>query len=96
MPNIFLGFRPGKIIPDYTKLKVPDKPDPALSNTSVCESGSVGYVCFWVSRIRILLSSSKNSKKNLDSYSFVTSLCFLSMKNYLNTPSKSNKQKNLF
>jgi hypothetical protein len=44
-------------------------------------SGSVGSVCFWASRIlihyevriRILLSSSKNSKKNLDSYCFVTS-----------------------
>jgi hypothetical protein len=38
-----------------------------------CGSGSVGSVCFWASWIRILLSSSKNSKKNLDSYCFVTS-----------------------
>jgi hypothetical protein len=33
-------------------------------------SGSTG---FWTSRIRILLSSSKISKKNLDSFCFVTS-----------------------
>ncbi len=48
-------------------------------------SGSVGSICFWTSRIwihlseiwiriRILLSSSKNSKKNIDCYCFVT--CF--------------------
>jgi hypothetical protein len=42
----------------------------------------------------ILLSSSKNSKKNLDSYCFVTSLDFLSLKNDVNVPSKSYKQKN--
>jgi hypothetical protein len=35
------------------------------------------------------LSSSKNSKKNLDSYCFVTSLDFLSLKNDVNVPSKS-------
>jgi hypothetical protein len=34
----------------------------------------------------ILLSSSKKSKKNLDSYCFVTSLDFLSMKNDVNVP----------
>ena len=34
-------------------------------------SGSTGSTCFWASRI--LLSSSKNSKKNLNSYCFVTS-----------------------
>ncbi len=50
-----------------------------------CKSGSVGSICFWASRIRIqihlseiqvriLLSSSRNSKKNIDSYYFVTSL----------------------
>ncbi len=40
-----------------------------------CFSGSVGPVyfgAFWI-RIHFLLSSSKNSKKNLDSYCFVTS-----------------------
>jgi len=41
------------------------------------------------------LSSSKNSKKNLDSYCFVTFFCLLTLKNDVNVPSKSNKQKNL-
>jgi hypothetical protein len=45
--------------------------------------------------IRILLSSCKNSKKNLDSYYFVTIFYFLSMKNYVNVASKSIKQKKL-
>ncbi len=48
----------------------------------------------WI-RIRILLSSCKNSKKNLDSYYFVTLFDFLSLKNDVNVPSKSNKQKKL-
>ncbi len=39
-------------------------------------SGSTGSTCFWTSRIRILLSSCKNSKKNPDSYYFVTLLVF--------------------
>ncbi len=43
-------------------------------------SRSTGSTCFWASRIRILLSSSKNSKKNLDSYCFVTSFGLLSLK----------------
>jgi hypothetical protein len=46
-------------------------------------------------RIRILLSSCKNSKKNLDSYYFVTLFDFLSLKNVINVDSKSNKQKKL-
>jgi hypothetical protein len=71
-------------------------------------SGS-GSTCFWASRIRIhypevwirlririLLSSSKNSKKNLDSHCFVTSFGLLSLKNDVYVPSKSNKQKNIF
>jgi hypothetical protein len=37
----------------------------------------------------------KNSKKNLDSYHFVTLFDFLSLKNDVNIPSKSNKQKKL-
>jgi hypothetical protein len=37
----------------------------------------------------------KNSKKNLDSYYFVTLFDFLSLKNDVNVPSKSNKQKKL-
>jgi hypothetical protein len=41
-----------------------------------------------------IISSSKNSKKNLDSYFFVTSFVILSLKNDVNVASKSNKQKN--
>ena len=55
--------------------------------------GSVGSICFWASWI---LSSIKNSKENLDSYFFVTPFDFLSLKNDVNVPSKSNKQKNFF
>ncbi len=44
---------------------------------------------------RILLSSCKNSKKNLDSFYFVTLFDFLSLKNDVNVPSKSNKQQKL-
>jgi hypothetical protein len=43
-------------------------------------------------QIWILLSSSKNSKKNLNSFCFVTSFYFLSLKNVI---SKSNKQKKI-
>ncbi len=45
--------------------------------------------------IRILLSSCKYGKKNLDSYYFVTLFDFLSLKNDVNVASKSNKQKKL-
>ncbi len=45
--------------------------------------------------IRILLSSCKNNEKNLESYYFVTLFDFLSLKNNVNVPSKSNKQKKL-
>ncbi len=67
-------------------------------------SGSTGSTCFWTSRIRIhqsevwiriLLSLCKNSKKNLNSFYFVTLFDFLSLKNDVNGPSKSNKQKKL-
>ncbi len=40
------------------------------------------------------LSSSKNCKKNLASYCFVTFFDFLSLKNDVNVPLKNNKQKN--
>jgi hypothetical protein len=39
-------------------------------------------------------SSCKTSKKNLDSYYFVTLFDFLSLENDVNVPSNSNKQKN--
>jgi hypothetical protein len=35
----------------------------------------------------------KNSKKNLDSYCFMTSSGLFILKNYVNVPSKTNKQK---
>ncbi len=56
-------------------------------------SGSVSHEV----RIQILLSSSKNSKKNIDSFPTVLWLPndFLSWNYYVNVPSKSNKQKNL-
>jgi hypothetical protein len=37
----------------------------------------------------------QKNKKNLDSYYFVTLFDFLSLKNDVNVPSKSNKQKKL-
>ncbi len=59
---------------------------PAAYFNQCCGSGSVRSLCFWASRIRIhyseiririrlriFISSSKNSKKNIDSYCFVTS-----------------------
>jgi hypothetical protein len=42
----------------------------------------------------ILLSFSKKSKKNLDSYCFVTSFGLFIFENDVNVPSKRNKQKN--
>jgi hypothetical protein len=44
---------------------------------------------------RILLPPFKNSKKNLDSYYFVTAFDVLSLKNDVTVPSKSNKQETL-
>ena len=38
----------------------------------------------------------QNSKKNFDSYCFVTSFRLLFLKNDVNVPSKSNEQKNFF
>jgi hypothetical protein len=65
-----------------------------LFRNQCCGSGSTGSTCFWASRIRILLSSCKNSKKNLHSYHFVTLFDFLSLKK--DVASKSNKQKKLY
>ncbi len=44
-------------------------------------------------QILILLLSCKNSKKNLDSYYFLTLIDFLSLKTDVNVPLKSNEQK---
>ena len=71
--------------PDPHVLGLPD-PDPLLRGMDPDPD------LLW---IRILLSSCKNSKKNLDSYYFVTLFDFLSLKNDVNVPSKTNKQKKL-
>ncbi len=55
-------------------------------------SGSTGSTCFWASRI--LLSSCKNSKKNLYSYCFVTLFDFLSLKNDVMYLQKVTSRKN--
>jgi hypothetical protein len=81
---------------------VPDpNPDPHVFRPPGSGSGSIPLTSgsgsgrpknMW---IRILLSSSKNIIKILDYYCFVTSFGLLSLKNDVNVPSKSNKQKNL-
>ncbi len=43
-----------------------------------CGSGSTGSTCFWASRIRILLSSCKNSRKTL-----ITTILWLFLSFYL-------------
>ena len=64
----------------------PDPPDP---------QSEVWIRILLCIRIRILLSSFINSKKNLDSYYARALFDFLSLKNDVNVPSKSNKQKKL-
>ncbi len=79
---------PADLAPRYSGLLSsvadPDPPNPHVFGPP--GSGS------W---IRILLSSCKNIKKNLDSYYFVTLFHFLSLKNDVNVASKSNEQKKL-
>jgi hypothetical protein len=69
-------------------------PDP--SNQQCCGSESTGSICFWASRI--LLSTSKNGKKNPDSYCLVTGTSFelFIFEKDVNVPLKSNEQKNSF
>ncbi len=69
----------------------PDPPDPYVFGLPDPDPLVRG-----MDRIWRLLSSSKTSKKNIDSYCFVTFLDFLSMKNYVNVPSKSNQQKKFY
>jgi hypothetical protein len=52
-------------------------------------------ILLWIS-IQILFSLSKYSKKNVDFYRFVTFFDFLSLKNDVKIPSKSNMQENFF
>jgi hypothetical protein len=67
-----------------------DPPDPYVfgppGSGSICQRYGSGSGSF---------TSWKISKKNLDSYNFVTLFDFLSLKNDVNVPSKSNKQKKL-
>ncbi len=58
-------------------------------------SGSVGSICFWASWIRILQSQSRNSKKTLIPTVLWLLFDFLSLKNDVNVPSESKKQKNI-
>jgi hypothetical protein len=74
----------------------PDPPDPHVfgppgsgSDPPVTDMDPDSLI--WI-RIRILLSSSKNSKKSLDSYCLVTSFGPFAFENDVNVPSKSNKQ----
>ncbi len=71
----------------------PDLPDPHVFGPPGSGSGSTRQRV-WI-RIRILLSSCKIVRKNLDSYYFVTLFEFLSLKNDVNVASKSHKQKKL-
>jgi hypothetical protein len=68
----------------------PDPPDPSVFGPPGSGSGSF--------RLRILRSSSKNSKKNFDFYFFVTSFLLFTLDeiNYVKVPSKRNMQKNFF
>ncbi len=79
-------------IPLVADHRRPSPPSPPRQESSVADPdlyifGSPGSGSFY--------SSCKNSKKNLDSYFFVTLLYFLSLKNDVNVASKSNKQKKL-
>ncbi len=60
------AHRPG---PAYQSWSIENKTQ--LTPNQCCGSGSVGSICFWASWIRILLSSSKKSKRNLNSYCFM-------------------------
>ncbi len=84
--------------PQHKQFMQPKSRNQCSGSGSESGSGSTGSTCFWASwiRIRILLSLSKNSKKNLNFYSFVTSFWLLSLKNDVKVPSKSTMQKNFF
>ncbi len=80
-----------------------------VTREQCCGSGSEsGFTCFWASwiririhsseawiRIRILLSFSKNSKKNIDFYCFVASLWLFTFEKLCKSTFK-NMQKNFF
>jgi len=84
-PVSYINHRPAvlriRIHRIHMSLGLPD-PDPLVKSMDPDPDPSI-----------IFLSSSKNSKKNLDSYCFVTSFGLFIFENYEKVPSKSNKQK---
>jgi hypothetical protein len=81
--------------PVNLKASVPDPDPPDTHGFGPPGSGSISQRCgsgFGSSHHPVIIK--QNSKKNLDSYCFVTSLDFLSLKNDVNVPSKSNSRKN--
>jgi hypothetical protein len=76
----------------HVNSSVPD-PDPHVFGPS--GSGSTSQRYGSGSGTGPFFYHAKKSKKNLDSYYFVTLFDFLSLKNDVNVPSKSNKQKKL-
>jgi hypothetical protein len=70
-------------------------PDPASSSRAI-SSPPLLLGQLLIVKASVTYPDSKNSKENLDFYCFVTFLDLLSLKNDVNVPSKSYKQKNLF
>jgi hypothetical protein len=87
------GVGSGSIIQSSVVDPDPDPPDPRVFGPPGSGSTSQRYGCG--SGSGSFYQHAKNSKKNLDSYYFVTLFDFISLKNDVNVPSKSNKQKKL-
>ncbi len=79
-----------------TSVADPDPPDPRVLGPPGSGSGSISQRYGSGSGIRILLALSKNSKKNLDFYCFVTYFWLFIFENDVNVPSKSNMRKSFF
>ncbi len=89
---IWIGIRSTRACIDFTpwnriRTEVPTKLDPDPHWNQSAESRSGG---FWASRIQILPSSSKNSKKTPDFYYFVTSLWLFICKEWFKCTFKKN------
>jgi hypothetical protein len=94
----------GRPLCELTLCKTP-RHQCSLEQWQKLRHGSVPSIVSWIqiririlwaslSRSRILLSSSKNSKKNLYSFCFVTSLWLFILEKWCKCSSKSNKQNN--
>ncbi len=70
----------------------PDPPDPHVFGPPGSGAGSTSLR--YGSGSGSFYHHAKNSKKNLNSFYFVTLFDFLYLKNDVNVPSKSNEQKN--